>query len=153
MDVHKTKWSICIIHQDEIIGQFTIPSEFSVLEKLLEQYKGPKMYSVYEAWFCGFYLHYKLTAKGINNIVVASSKVPIQVGNLVKTDRRDAEKLSFSLSKGLLKGIHIPALDEINIRQILRAREQFKKKRTRALVQMKMLFLQFDIKCEPFIDA
>ncbi len=40
---------------------------------------------------------------GINNIVVSPNKIPVEVGNYVKTDKRDAKKIAYSLSKGLSK--------------------------------------------------
>ena len=146
LDVHKTKWSVSIFHCDEEIGHFTIPGEFNALKKLLQRYEGLKIYSVYEAGCLGFHLHFSLTEFGSENIIVSPNKIPTIVGDLVKTDRRDAKKLAFSLSKGLLKGIYIPSRDEIDKRQILQTREQLKQKRIRAINQLKMLLLQFDIK-------
>jgi transposase len=110
---------------------------------LLQRYQGNKIHSVYEAGFLGFYLHYKLEAIGVHNIIVAPNKIPVLVGNLVKTDSKDSEKLAFTLSKGLLKGIFIPEEQDINIRQIIRTREALKVKRVRAINQIKMLLLQF----------
>ncbi|MBF0316510.1 MAG: hypothetical protein HQK52_24050 [Oligoflexia bacterium] len=46
IDVHKNKWSVCIIHQEVVIGKFTLPGEFSSLKKLLQRYHGNKIYSV-----------------------------------------------------------------------------------------------------------
>jgi transposase len=79
---------------------------------------------------------------GIENVVVSPRKIPVEVGNLVKTDKRDAKKLAFALSRGLLKGIHIPTKKERARRQLIRSRESLKRKRTRAIQQIKMLLLQ-----------
>lgn len=82
---------------------------------------------------------------GIENIVVSPRKIPVEVGNLVKTDKRDAKKLAVALSRGLLKGIHIPTKEERARRPLIRSRESFKRKRTRAIQQIKMLLLQSGI--------
>jgi transposase len=146
LDVHKNKWSVSILHCDEEIGHFTIPGEFSALKKILDRFEGIEVHSVYEAGCLGFHLHYSLCDMDIKNIVVGPNKIPIKSGDLVKTDRRDSRKLAHSLSKGLLVGIHVPTPEDINARQIIRTREQFKRKRTRAINQIKMLLLQFDLK-------
>lgn len=146
LDVHKKKWSISILHCEEEVGHFTIPGAFKALKKILDRYKNFDVYSVYEAGFLGFHLHYSLLDMGIYNIVVAPNKIPVTSGDLVKTDRRDSRKLAFSLSKKLIKSIHIPCQEDINARQLIRSREQFKRKRIRAINQIKMLVLQFDIK-------
>jgi transposase len=45
------------------------------------------------------------------------------------------------LSKGLLKGIYIPNREQLNLRQVLRTREQIKIKRARAINQIKGLLM------------
>ena len=104
IDVHKKQWSVCFVTDGEVLGIFTIPGKFAALEKLMQRYEGSEFRSVYEAGFSGFHLHYKLEAIGVKNIVVSPQKIPVEVGNLVKTDKRDAKKLAYSLSKGLLRG-------------------------------------------------
>jgi len=124
IDVHKNRWSLCFVHQEEIIGVFTILGRFHELEKLLRRYEGYKIYSVYEAGFSGFYLHFQLEKVGIKNIITPPNKIPVKTGDKVKTDKRDSKKLALYLSKGLLYGINIPTPELINLRQILRTREK-----------------------------
>ena len=71
--------------------------------------------------------------------------MPTLTGDLVKTDRRDSLKMATYLAKGLLKAIFIPSLEQINFRQIVRTREQIKRKRIRTIVQIKSLMVQFGI--------
>lgn len=145
IDVHKKKWSVCFVHCEEMIGRFTISGNFKKLEKLLERYKGMKVKSVYEAGFSGFHLHYQLTKKGIENIITPPNKIPVLTGDKVKTDKRDSYKLANYLSKGLLKAINIPTPELINLRQLLRTRNQIKNKRIRVINQLKMLLIQHGI--------
>jgi transposase len=107
LDVHKNKWTVCVIHQEQVIEKHTIPGEYFALKPILLKYKEHQIYSAYEAGFSGFYLHHYLEKDGIKNMVVPVNKIPVEVGNLVKTDRRDALKLASCLSKGILRGIHI----------------------------------------------
>ena len=100
IDVHKNHYSLTIIHQGEVYFRCTIPAVFERLRQILEYYKGCPIFSVYEAGFSGFHLHRDLTNAGINNMVVAPAKVPVAVGDRVKTDRRDSFKLADNLSKG-----------------------------------------------------
>ena len=146
LDVHKTKWSVCIIHQDEIIENHTIPVEYNSLKPILRKYKSFKVFSAYEAGFMGFYLHRYLEKDNINNIIISPNKIPIESGNYVKTDKRDAQKISFSLSKGLIKGNYIPSIELVDLRQILRTRERVVKSRTRTINRIKMLLHQYEIK-------
>jgi transposase len=146
LDVHKSKWSVCIYHQDEVIEQHTIPGKYETLKKIIKKYELLKCYSAYEAGFLGFYLHRYLEKDGVNNIVIATNKIPAETGNYVKTDRRDAKKIAFSLSKRLLKGIHIPSEELVDLRQILRTREKLIRTKRSTINRIKMLLHQFEIK-------
>ncbi len=146
LDVHKNKWSVCIIHQDEVIENHTIPGEFKALRPLLSKYKSFQIFSAYEAGFLGYYLHRYLQKENINNIIVSPNKIPTEVGNYVKTDKRDAKKIAFSLSKGLIKSIFIPSEELIDLRQILRAREKVVRAKVQAINRIKMLLLKHEIK-------
>src|SRR5579884_3849987 len=136
IDVHKKTWSLCFIHQDRIVGQFTIAANHSALQGVLSRYSQLRIHSVYEAGFSGFGLHFFLTGLGAKSIVVAPNKIPVQSGDLVKTDRRDSQKLAFCLSKGLLKGIYVPTPEELDKRELLRSREKTKRKRIRVICQI-----------------
>jgi transposase len=137
MDIHKRRWSICLIHKGVVIKKITIDGKFEVLKSYLKGYEGFNIKSVYEAGFCGFHVHRKLRSISIENIVISPNKMPKVVGDKVKTDRKDSEKLARYHSQGLLEAIYIPEDTEIERRQIVRTREQYKNKRIRAILQMK----------------
>jgi len=145
LDVHKTKWSVCIIHQDEVIEEHTIPGNYSSLQPILKKYQDFKIFSAYEAGFLGFYLHHYLEKDNIKNIVVSPNKIPTNAGNFVKTDKRDARKISFSLSKNLITGIFIPSKELVDLRQILRTREKIIRSKRSVLNRIKMLLHQYEI--------
>lgn len=145
IDVHKETWSISLIHRDEIIKKATLPAEWMVFEKFLTPYRGYTIQSVYEAGFSGFWLHHKLEGYGVKNIVIAPNKLPVVVGDLVKTDKRDSLKLAHYLSKGLLKAIYIPSPQQFENRNYLRTREQLKRKRVATINQVKGLLNQYGL--------
>ena len=65
---------------------------------LTRSYPGAEYHSVYEAGFCGFWIHERLTALGIDNIVVNPADVPTKSSEkLRKTDTVDSGKLARSL--------------------------------------------------------
>jgi len=146
LDVHKTKWSVCIIHQDEVIESHTIPGDYKSLHSILKKYSSLNVLSVYEAGFLGFYLHRHLENDGVKNIVVSPNKIPSEVGNYVKTDKRDAKKLAFSLSKNLLTGIFIPSEELFDLRQILRTREKIVRSKRAIINRIKMLLHLHEVK-------
>ena len=64
---------------------------------------------MYEAGFCGFWIHERLTALGIDNIVVNPADVPTKSSEkLRKSDAVDSGKLARSLRANELKGIYTP---------------------------------------------
>ena len=146
LDVHKNKWSVCIIHQDEVIECHTIPGDYQPLKSLLSKYEKFKIFSAYEAGFLGFYLHRYLEQDSIKNIVVSPNKIPTEVGNYVKTDKRDAKKIAFSLSKNLISGIYIPSIELSDFRNILRLRSKVTRSRVQTINRIKMLLLKQEIK-------
>ena len=97
LDVHKDTITIAVAEEGR--GQakvlVTIPNEVSLLLKHLGRIGSPKsLRCCYEAGPTGFGLCRDLIAKGIACEVVAPSLVPMQSGNRIKTDRRDAHKLA-----------------------------------------------------------
>ena len=145
LDVHKTTWSISVIHQSHLIFRATIPSDWEGLVKLLKRYKNHPIYSVYEAGFSGFHLHRRLCEAGIKNIITPPNKIPVLSGNRVKTDKIDSLKLATFLSQGLLSAIYIPCEKQSAMRQLLRTREQLKYQRTATINQLKGLLIQYNI--------
>jgi transposase len=152
IDVHKKNWNISLVHCDQLFFRSSIPGNFEHLWKILKRYSECKIYSVYEAGFSGFHLHFQLTEAGIENIVTPPNKIPIVVGDKVKTDKRDSFKLANFLAKNLLKAIHIPSQELIQVRQLLRTRQQFSRKKVSAMNQIKSLLIQFGTQLPTFSD-
>lgn len=130
LDVHKS--SIVIAVADGERGPATIlatiPNDFASLAKALHRL-GPteRLSCCYEAGPTGYGLYRQLKAAGFRCCVIAPSLVPVQSGNRVKTDRRDAAKLAHFLRSGDLTTVHVPDEATEAIRDLERAREDAKR--------------------------
>lgn len=137
MDVHYKHWSLCFVCDGEVVEKLRIQADYLALKFVLVRYKAAReIQIVYEAGFSGFWLYRKLKYDGYSCIVTPPSLTPKTVGK-VKTDKRDAEKLAFYLSAGLLKSVYVPPENVESDRRTLRGRVQVVKKRTRAKHQIR----------------
>ena len=104
-----------------------------------KKFKGAYIKSAYEAGFCGFHLHRKLVARGIDNIVVHAASIEVSSRDAVKTDKRDSLKIATQLEGGRLSCVYIPSEEMEDKRNLTRLREQFVKQRSRISCQIKSL--------------
>ena len=106
---------------------------------MVKNYPKAEYYSVYEAGFCGFWIHYRFIELGTHSIVVNSADVPTTVGEkLRKTDAVDSGKLARSLRARELKGIYIPVCESLEIRSLIRLRDSITKDQTRQKNRIKL---------------
>ena len=122
IDVHKEHWVICSVCDGEVVEKHKIQAKYIYLKYFLTRYKQARHIKiVYEAGFSGFWLYRQLKQDGFSCIVTPPSLTPKNAGK-VKTDKRDAEKLAFYLSAGLLKAIWVPPAKVESDRRALRGR-------------------------------
>ena len=103
LDVHKESIAIAVADGDGSAPEnvATIPNDkVALLKQLKKLGSGATLRCCYEAGPTGYVLLRELRAAGIDCIVIAPSLVPKQVGDRVKTDRRDAVKLARFLRSG-----------------------------------------------------
>ena len=133
IDVHLKSWSVTIASEHAVLKRFTQSPSPEVLHSFLtREYPDAEYKSVYEAGFCGFWIHERLMELGIDNIVVNPADVPTTTGEkLRKTDAIDSGKLARSLRAGELKGIYIPDKVSLEIRSLTRLRDSVTKDQTR----------------------
>ena len=87
----------------------------------------------YEAGPCGYEVYRLLTAVGQDClVVVAPSLIPKKASDRVKTDRRDALSLARLLRAGELTAVWVPDQEQEAMRDLTRAREDFKAAERRA---------------------
>ena len=125
IDVHLRQWHVAITQGGITRKPFMqSPSVEALLNHLKKNYPASNYYSAYEAGFCGFSIHHSLIAAGIKNIVVNAADIPHSDKERVrKTDSVDAAKISRELSKGTLKSVFIPSIEQQDDRAFLRCRQ------------------------------
>ena len=145
LDVHARSIAIAVADSDGTPPEnlATIPTDTQLLLKKLRKLGPLKSLSCcYEAGPTGFGLCRDLLAAGIKCIVVAPSLVPVQTGDKVKTDKRDAVKLARFLRSGDLEGIYVPEPATEAMRDLERARDDAKKAERAARHQLGKFLLR-----------
>jgi len=122
IDVHKKSWTVTIRVNGMHLKSFTMEPSASKLAKFLNKnYPGGIYYSVYEAGFSGYWLHYQLLDLNIKNIVINPGDVPISnKEKSYKDDVIDSRKLARELENNSLKAIYVPTLKQSATRQLSR---------------------------------
>ena len=126
LDVHKRSWKVTELYGRNCTKTYSMqPSPTDLAKRLHREYPGAEYNSVYEAGFCGFWIHRELKQLGINNIVINPSDVPTsQKERLYKNDVRDSKKLARELLNGSLKSIYVPDEDNLKLRDLVRRETQ-----------------------------
>lgn len=145
-------WSVTVLSENSVLKRFVQDPDPEALHKFLTRnYPEADYYSVYEAGFCGFWIHERLTALGIENIVINPADVPTTAGERIqKTDAVDSAKLARSLRAKELKGIYTPDSTSLEIRSLIRLRSTITKDVTRQKNRIKshLRFLGYEIPAE-----
>ncbi len=97
-------------------------------------------YSVYEAEFCGFWIHRELCELGIRNIVVNPADVPTSDKERdSKADPRDSRKLARELQNGSMEALFVPGLEDEHLRTLCRARRKCRQQCCRVMNRIRSL--------------
>ncbi len=122
LDVHKRNWTVCIRTRDLFLKTFSMnPSPNELRDYLVRHYPGGSYHSVYEAGFCGFWVHRRLVELGIENIVTNAADVPTtHKEKRRKRDKVDAKKLSMELANQRLEALYVPAEFDEHLRSLHR---------------------------------
>jgi transposase len=90
---------------------------------------------VYEAGPCGYGLYRQFVEKGFDCMICAPSLIPRKPGERVKTDRRDALRLTRALRAGDLSEVYVPGVEDEAFRDLARvwvtAKDDLKQARQR----------------------
>ncbi len=148
LDVHKDSIAVAIAEPGRSAARFDgeIKNEPKAVAKLVrrlsERYGGEVLLWCYEAGPCGYVLYRQLLALGQDCQVVAPSLIPKKAGERVKTDRRDALKLAQSLRSGDLTAVWVPGVEQEAMRDLTRARGDFKVQEKKAKQQLNAFVLR-----------
>lgn len=146
IDVHKNSYSVVVTSDKVIVKRDRlVASPTDLVCYLKNNFSGAKINTAYEAGFSGFHLHRCLMAHNINNIVVHPASIEIAARERVKTDKRDALKISAQLADGKLRCVHIPDEEQEANRRITRLRSTLIEDRNRYSNRIKALLFQHSL--------
>jgi transposase len=130
LDVHKATIAVSVAQSNggEVRYLGEIANTPEAVEKLVRQLRKEEvsLSFCYEAGPCGYALYRQLTDLGWDCAVVAPSLIPKKAGDRVKTDRRDSLSLARLLRAGELTAVCVPDGTQEALRDLTRAREDFK---------------------------
>jgi transposase len=139
IDTHARQWKITVRTQNTALRTLSInPNPKDLRTFLHNHYPGAHYSSVYEAGFCGFWIHRQLLEYGINNIIVNPADVPTSHKEKDrKDDKIDSRKLARELSKNNLTAIFVPSESEQHLRSLCRVRAKTSQNITRVCNRIK----------------
>ena len=129
MDIHKDSMTVAIAEEGRTPVLYgAIASTGAAVAKLAGKLSesGAALRFCYEAGPCGYGVYRQLRALGHECAVVAPSLIPRRPGDRIKTDRRDALSLARLHQHGELTSVWVPDEEQEAIRDLERAREDFK---------------------------
>jgi transposase len=147
LDVSKRKWLTSVYTERYEHKTFSQePKVTTLVNYLRRNFPCAHYHIVYEAGYCGFWIHEAFTREGIDCIVVNPADVPTRdKEHAHKTDPVDARKLARSLRNGDINAIYVPLRASQEDRSLVRLRHQFVQKQTRCKNQLKALLSYYGI--------
>lgn len=127
LDVHKVSISVSVAEDGRdgpvrFVGEVpNSPTDVAKLAMRLAK-NGDQLEFCYEAGCCGYGVYRQLTDLGHGCMVVAPSLIPKKLGDRIKTDRRDAQKLAILHRSGDLTRVWVPDPVHEAMRDLVRAR-------------------------------
>lgn len=146
LDVHKASIAVAIVRGARSAPQYfgEIPNTPEAIKKLIHKLspEGEVMNLCYEAGPCGYELYHQLSNMGHHCAVVAPSLIPQKSGLRIKTDRRDALNLAKLYADNSLTPVWVPDKEQEGMRDLSRAREDFKQIETKARQRLAAFLLR-----------
>jgi len=147
LDIHKKSWSVSIFTRHGEYQTFSqAPQVETLVHYLRHHFPGALYYAVYEAGYCGFWIHDQLVKEGVHCTVVNPADVPTKNKEQRRTgDQVDCRKLSRGLRNGELEGIYVPPRERLEDRSLIRTRVSMTRKQTRCKNQIKGMLLFYGV--------
>ncbi len=148
LDVHKESIAVAVARagREAAESRREIANKPRAVAKLVgrlaQEFNGAVLLFCYEAGPCGYGLYRHLLGLGHDCEVVAPSLIPKKPGERIKTDRRDARKLAQSLRSGDLTAVWVPDQEQEAMRDLTRARGDFKAQERKARQQLNAYVLR-----------
>jgi len=124
IDTDKRSWKVTIWVGDIFFKTFVQdPEPEKLYSYFVRNFPGAIYNTAYEASFCGFWIHERLSKLGVKSIVVNPADVPTtDKDRKQKEDKRDSRKIAISLKSGDLVAIYIPSKKVQEERSLVRLR-------------------------------
>jgi transposase len=147
LDIHKKSWSVSIFTRYGEYKTFSQPPQGDkLIQYLWHHFPGAQYQAVYEAGYCGFWIHDQLREKGVECIVANPADIPTRdKERRTKRDRIDCRKLARSLRAGELVGIYVPSRWKLEDRSLIRTRLNMGRKQGRCKNQIKSMLLFYGV--------
>jgi transposase len=148
LDVHAQSITVAVAENDRNQPRLygSIPNDLHAVERMLAKLKkthsGADLRVCYEAGPTGFGLARRCQQLKVDCSVVAPSLIPNRAGDRIKTDRRDAIKLTRAHRAGDLTSVHIPVASDEAMRDLCRARTDAVQDLRRSRAQLKAFLLR-----------
>ena len=146
LDVHKYTIAVSLADAGRSKARYygTIKHTTAAVSSLLKKIspEGEVLELCYEAGPCGYGLYHQLLASGHECQVVAPTLIPKRTSDKIKTDRRDSLRLAELLRAGELTPVWVPDAEQEAIRDLVRARDDFKTSQRQARQQLLALLLR-----------
>lgn len=151
LDIHTKNWTTSIFTSKFEHKTFSQPPDPKVLANYLKRnFPGANYHSVYEAGYCGFWIHDALIDLGINNIVINPADVPTKDKERKrKNNRVDSRKLARNLRAQELEPIYVHNRETLEDRYLVRTRRNATKEQTRFKNRVKAAIKSFGIVIPP----
>jgi transposase len=132
LDVHDKSWTVTIRSNHMVLKRFRMnPSPKELGNYMNRHYPSGSYHSVYEAGFCGFWIHRQLSRLGFDNMVIHPADVPTtNKERVTKRDKPDSGKLARELENGSLRPIYVPDEYHEQLRGLVRYRYRLVKRQT-----------------------
>jgi transposase len=141
IDIHQKDYQVAKVCNGICLGNHRMSSDAAgFIGHLQTHYPGANFKCVYESCSWGFNLQRKLTAAGMDCMVVHAADVSTSdKERRRKTDKVDAQKLARALSAGELKAIHVPDETLQKERNLIRYRSKVVRDISRSKNRLKSL--------------
>lgn len=145
IDAHLNQWVVTVRTNDMGMHTFAMPPSPEGLQRYArKRCPGGVYHSAYEAGFCGFWIHRRLTELDFDNTVCHAADIPTtQKQRLQRTDKRDSRKIAEGLEKGTLNAVYVPDEPMQHLRSLCRLRFRCRRDLTRIKNRVKA-FLHFN---------
>src|ERR1041384_168798 len=142
LDVHADTIAVAVAETSgEVRSLGVIPNRLESIRKMVHKVGVvQQLRACYEAGPTGYVLYWQLAQLGVACEVIAPSLVPTKAGDRVKTDRRDAEKLTRCYRAGELTAVWVPDAEHEALRDLVRAREAARKDQLKARHRLRPVF-------------